>query len=1204
MSILLTAGLGALLQSPVIQTLVKSAKVLPIKSIVTNLKEHFFFSSEELGEAFQESLKLALNAIASGLATEKRAKGFLGQLTKGRQLLVESKLSREFSQKLQKHYLDPFADQESLSQEERRNFAQRAFIIYKTLAEEAQKILPIEEISDDTWMRIATEPLSLDVSDWIVLRIQKINDIQPLEASFLKFDNLIGDALMFFFLEKMRKDERVRTTLQALQTQGLWANLQDINRAQREMQQALSQRIDSLQKSIETQRELADQAMLKNDFATLANVSQQLQSFQDEQKKLQERKKALSSALQEAQKAWQAHEIRLQTFEERFGQWCQVVSKQLAQILDALDEIAKIIGQIDENVGKIREEQLLQSEMLRELLTLMKRLQLSEVIKARDEFSIHDSQTRQVIHEVKKKIQKLPPSTRGYSMAMIHVSSALSSAGEVEESIVFLQKAKKYAQTPDEQALASYNLFQLYLRQQKHEEALTGLQQALAIDSDKYALHNIEKYPIKRILGAGGMGCAFLCSDWMRGQDVVVKVFWEAKKGPLDEVFSEVMLMAKIENPHIPKALDYGFVDFKSRYRPYIVMEYIEGAIDGEKYLEQYGKLSFKEALEVGIQILSVLVATHEKGVHHYDLKPANILLRRDPEQFKVWVIDFGLSRVATSLKQEAIAKSLSSKGKSIFVQEIFGTLDYAPPEQRGKTYYGPPDYYSDIYSFGATLYHLMTAKSPSFIHPRYLSDEPEFRDLLLDCMMSDPKDRPASASELLKQFKKIATKQGLLPESRFEEAVKKQLPQDEGLWDCRLERKFLSLGLQMGLDWQKTGDIIDQLLAPLIVKRKAVEEAKRKAAEEAKRKLEEEVRREKAKRKAAEEAKRKLEGEVRREEAKRKAAEEARRKLEEEVRREEVKRKAAEEAKRKAAEEARKRAEEAKRKSWLPKRVLRNVARMSYDRFLSGGSLPRNIPSLSFGIERKVILDRSGQPLLEMVKIPAGEFLVGSSDKDRMAINDEKPQRRLHLSDYWIARTPVTNRMWKRFLEESGYRPESDDHDGDYLKHWNNGKPPIHKLDHPVVYISYINAWAFCDFYGLVLPSEAQWEKAARGTDGRIYPWGEQKPTKDLCNFARNIGTTTPVGAYPQGVSPYSLLDCAGNVFEWCADDWDRKWLKKITSENSVNIDENRTKLLVIRGGAFDSSYEHVRSAYRGSHYAWHCNNRLGFRPVHVTVD
>jgi formylglycine-generating enzyme required for sulfatase activity len=241
------------------------------------------------------------------------------------------------------------------------------------------------------------------------------------------------------------------------------------------------------------------------------------------------------------------------------------------------------------------------------------------------------------------------------------------------------------------------------------------------------------------------------------------------------------------------------------------------------------------------------------------------------------------------------------------------------------------------------------------------------------------------------------------------------------------------------------------------------------------------------------------------------------------------------------------------------------------------------HLPPIPEGIESKVVTARDGSPLIELVKIPAGKFLMGSSDLDSLAYGNEKPQREVNLDSYWIARTPVTNRMWKKYIKESGYQPVKTDRDEDYLDHWSGNRPPAGKLDHPVVYVSYMAAMAFCEFYGLILPSEAQWEKAARGVDGRKYPWGDQEPTADLCNFNDNVGDTTPVGSYKKGISPFGLLNCAGNVWEWCAGE----------HEN-----------LALRGGSFFDYHLYVRCAYRSRYnLATFCYCYIGFRPAQGTI-
>ncbi len=141
---------------------------------------------------------------------------------------------------------------------------------------------------------------------------------------------------------------------------------------------------------------------------------------------------------------------------------------------------------------------------------------------------------------------------------------------------------------------------------------------------------------------------------------------------------------------------------------------------------------------------------------------------------------------------------------------------------------------------------------------------------------------------------------------------------------------------------------------------------------------------------------------------------------------------------------------------------------------------------------------------------------------------------KKLKLSEYWIDKTPVTNAEYARFVAITDREPP---------KHWE-GKEPSEKIaDHPVVNVTWYDAVAYAEWAGKRLPTEEEWEKAAQGTDGRPYPWGDEEPTPELCNFGRNEGGTTPVGEYsPQGDSPYGCVDMVGNVWEWTASDYDEE--------------------------------------------------------------
>ena len=212
--------------------------------------------------------------------------------------------------------------------------------------------------------------------------------------------------------------------------------------------------------------------------------------------------------------------------------------------------------------------------------------------------------------------------------------------------------------------------------------------------------------------------------------------------------------------------------------------------------------------------------------------------------------------------------------------------------------------------------------------------------------------------------------------------------------------------------------------------------------------------------------------------------------------------------------------------------------------------------------MQTKWVNDLNGQPFIEMIKIPAGNFTMGSNES---SYSSEKPERNVFLQDYYISKYPITNKQFYRFIQETGYSGS----DSSFLQHWDTNpdgtkSPPEELLDHPVVYVNWKDCYIFCKTYGLTLPSEAQWEKAARGTDKRIFPWGndEPNPAKPKCNFRNIFEGTTPVGTFDgsresyngipiqKGTSPYGVEDMAGNVWEWCLDEWDSNWLTKMGEE------------------------------------------------------
>ena len=216
------------------------------------------------------------------------------------------------------------------------------------------------------------------------------------------------------------------------------------------------------------------------------------------------------------------------------------------------------------------------------------------------------------------------------------------------------------------------------------------------------------------------------------------------------------------------------------------------------------------------------------------------------------------------------------------------------------------------------------------------------------------------------------------------------------------------------------------------------------------------------------------------------------------------------------------------------------------------------------------------------LIKIPAGYFTMGSDGP-----TDERPVHRVYLDEYYIAKYEVTNKQYKKFCDVTGHKYPSDPEFSGMSDYFTNYP------DYPVVNVSWDDAKAYCDWAGLRLPTEAEWEKAARGKDKRKYPWGDEPPDDEFdfgynrqfyrCNFKGQGGYeyTAPVGNYERGKSPYGLYDMAGNVWEWCSDRYDDDYYRNSPEKNPKGPSVD-TRKRVGRGGSWWNDKSVLRCAER----------------------
>jgi formylglycine-generating enzyme required for sulfatase activity len=235
-----------------------------------------------------------------------------------------------------------------------------------------------------------------------------------------------------------------------------------------------------------------------------------------------------------------------------------------------------------------------------------------------------------------------------------------------------------------------------------------------------------------------------------------------------------------------------------------------------------------------------------------------------------------------------------------------------------------------------------------------------------------------------------------------------------------------------------------------------------------------------------------------------------------------------------------------------------------------------------------------------EMLWIPAGDFQMGSNPDHveqaaewcgcgKRTFEDEQYLHTVYLEGFYIDQYEVTNRQYQAFVDASGYVT-----DAEHKSEANTWRTVYQEGmdDHPVVWMSWNDARAYCDWAGKRLPTEAEWEKAARGTDARLWPWGDDWDADLLNSSQSGRRATTPVGSFQAGASPYGVLDMAGNVWEWVNDWYAAGYYQTGNDRNPTGPESGEDR--VLRGGGYNNGLHEVRTAHR------HKGGQTGYAPDH----
>lgn len=430
-------------------------------------------------------------------------------------------------------------------------------------------------------------------------------------------------------------------------------------------------------------------------------------------------------------------------------------TEQLEEILLSVQEVV-----VETHAGvQQANEKLDQTNQMLEMLLRSLGAGSSRQILAQEIGSQDDENHRAQVEQARQRVYAVAGSNRQASRIFSNLGKAEMLTGNLDAAWQEFSRAAEMADDPKEKAAAHHHLYRIALERaglsRKAEDwsaALSHLK--LAINKDAaYMPFDTRKYQPERILGAGGFGVTFLCKRQPLADLVAVKALTQENLARnSDEVFSEGMLLRQLDHPSIIRMIDGDYVDHEAKARPYFVMDYFEGTTLDD-HVEKHGCLNQEDAVTLAKLIAEGLDAAHRQHIWHRDIKPGNIMVRRDDTGWRVKIIDFGLA-LRRDLRGSSSATT-SRPSKTAVGRTLAYTEDYAAPEQKDPNRQHEVGAVSDIFCFGRTLYYCLF-KTP---RPDYedLHNLPEsLRRLLTSCAAERIERRPQSFTEVIKDLRKV----------------------------------------------------------------------------------------------------------------------------------------------------------------------------------------------------------------------------------------------------------------------------------------------------------------------------------------------------------------------------------------------------------------------------------------------------------------
>ena len=710
------------------------------------------------------------------------------------------------------------------------------------------------------------------------------------------------------------------------------------------------------------------------------------------------------------------------------------------------------------------------------------------------------------------------------------------------------------------------------------------------------------KYRVEAFLGQGAFAQVYRVHHLELKADRAVKVVSRDTPGVGSTVLDdfrarfrqEAQLGARLDHPHVIRIYDFE----EAEGGLYLVMECAAGS-SLAKRLKDKGPLPVAEAVRLTLEAAAGLEVLHGLGAVHRDVKPSNLLLDAGGH---LKLADLGLAQLPGGLSQRSLAGSLAPSHP--------GTPEYMSPEQ--ETTSGFLTASSDVYSLGCVLFELLTGRLwkqavAEVEDVRELRPEaPESVAVVLGRMLcQQPGQRKSDAADPAKRYVTMGSVRQAMQEAQHvaeQQARWRQLYQHGkdalARHDCMAGIAALQSLLAEAPGYADAVALLadaqvaqhrQRLIEQLTGQARRQQAGDWAGLAETARELQplsEPAARPFLEVLAAEEQHQRAE--ATRRERERQAAEAAQRERERQLA---ATRYISPEPVRRPAQPA---ARQRSGSGWLwgagvlaAGLVAIWLMKPQFMQPLPGGirAAFQAQPTAS-ATPTTWVRAKDG---MVMVYVPAGDFLMGSPAGE--GHDDEHPQHRVTLDAFWIDRTEVTNAQYEQCVQAGACRASGNTYD-----------PDLVGANQPVAVVDWNQAQAYCQWAGARVLTEAEWEKAARGTDGRRYPWGNQEAT---CEYAwmddgsgYGCGQGKPwlvVGSKPTGVSPYGALDMAGSAWEWVADWYAADYYSGSPGRNPPGPVSGQER--VMRGGSWGTRLDYVRSAYRDRSDPTTTYNHVGFR-------